>query len=367
MLLPVLGLIVVALCGLFLFGLATARVGPLAVTIGVLAALVPVAGVVAGFLWVDRWEPEPAKFLLLAFAWGACIATITALLINTTAEAVGDELLGQGSGNTVAALVSAPVVEEAAKALFVVLILWRRSSEFDGVVDGVVYAGFSAAGFAFTENIYYFGRAFYDYGFGDGRSQGVITAFFLRGVLAPFTHPLFAVLTGIGIGIAARTTTKALKIIAPVAGYLAAVSLHALWNSAALLGGSKFLTVYFLIMLPLFFGVVYLVVLQRRREQRIIAAALPHMAAARWIAPSEVELLASLPGRRAWRRQAKRQSGKQAAKAVAIYQASVTELAFLDRHKLTSDADRQRQQELLRTLKAARAEATRLADEAAQG
>ena len=66
-----------------------------------------VAGVVAGFLWVDRWEPEPAKFLLLAFAWGACIATITALLINTTAEAVGDELLGKGSGNTVAALVSA--------------------------------------------------------------------------------------------------------------------------------------------------------------------------------------------------------------------------------------------------------------------
>ena len=366
-LLPVLGLIVVALCGLFLFGLATARVGPLAVLIGVLAALVPVAVVVAGFLWVDRWEPEPAKFLLLAFAWGACIATVTALLINTTAEAVGDQLLGYGSGNTVAAIVSAPVVEEAAKALFVLLILWRRSDEFDGVVDGVVYAGFSAAGFAFTENIYYFGRAFADYGFGDGHSQGVITAFFLRGVLAPFTHPLFAVLTGIGIGIAARTASKVMRFLAPVAGYLAAVSLHALWNSAALLGGSKFLTVYFLIMLPLFLGVVYLIVLQRKREQRIIAAALPHMAAARWIAPSEVDLLASLPGRRAWRRQAKRQSGKRAAKAVAVYQASVTELAFLDRREIRTDADRQRQRELLDTLKAARAEATRLAQEASGG
>ena len=93
-------------------------------------------------------------------------------------------------------------------------------------------------------------------------------------MLAPFTHPLFAVLTGIGIGIAARTTTKALKL-APLAGYLAAVCLHALWNGAALLGGSKFLTVYFLIMLPLFVGVFYLVLLQRRREQRIVAAALP--------------------------------------------------------------------------------------------
>ena len=364
-LLPVLGLIVVALCGLFLFGLVTSRVGVLAVAIGVVAALVPVAGVVAGFLWVDRWEPEPAKLLLLAFAWGACIATVTALLINSTAEAVGDELLGSGGGSTLQALVSAPIVEEAAKGLFVLLVLWRLSSEFDGVVDGVVYAGFSAAGFAFTENIYYFGRAFAEHGFGDAHSSGVIAAFFIRGVLSPFTHPLFGVMTGIGIGIAARTPSKVLRIVAPVSGYLAAVCLHALWNSAALLGGSKmFLNIYFLVMVPMFIGVIYLVVLQRRREQRIIAAALPRMAANRWIAPSEVELLASLSGRRAWRRQARRQSGKDAAKAVGVYQASVTELAFLERRKVRSDADHERQGQLLDTLKAARAEATRLADAA---
>jgi RsiW-degrading membrane proteinase PrsW (M82 family) len=367
-LLPVLGLIVLALCGLFLFGLATARVGVLAVAIGVLAALVPVAVVVAGFLWVDRWEPEPANLLLLAFAWGACIATVTALLINSTAEAVGDELLGTGGGSTLAALVSAPIVEEAAKGAFVLLVLWRRYGEFDGVVDGVVYAGFSAAGFAFTENIYYFGRAFAEHGLGDGTNPGVLAAFFLRGVLSPFTHPLFAVLTGIGIGIAARTPSKLMRFLAPVAGYLSAVCLHALWNSAALLGGSKtFLTVYFLVMVPLFLAVLYLVVLQRRREQRIIAAALPKMAAARWIAPSEVELLASLPGRRAWRKQAKQQSGRAAAKAVGAYQAAVTELAFLERRQLRTDSDRERQAELLSTLKAARAEATRLADAAAQG
>ena len=365
---PLLGLIVVALCGLFLFGLATARVGVLAVAIGVLAALVPVVVVVAGFLWVDRWEPEPAKLLLLAFAWGACIATVTALLINSTAEAVGDELLGTGGGSTLAALVSAPIVEEAAKGAFVLLVLWRLRSEFDGVVDGVVYAGFSAAGFAFTENIYYFGRAFAEHGLGNGTNAGVLAAFFLRGVLSPFTHPLFAVLTGIGIGIAARTPSKLMRVLAPLAGYLAAVSLHALWNSAALLGGSKtFLTVYFLIMVPLFLGVLYLVVLQRRREQRIIAAALPKMAAARWIAPSEVELLASLPGRREWRRQAKRQSGRAAAKAVGVYQASVTELAFLERREIRTDADRERQAELLSTLKAARAEATRLAEAVGNG
>ncbi|MFI5613562.1 PrsW family intramembrane metalloprotease [Amycolatopsis sp. NPDC051903] len=362
MLLPVGGLIVVALCGLFLFGLATTRVGVVAVAIGVVAALVPVVVVVAGFLWVDRWEPEPAKLLLLAFAWGACIATITALAINSGAEAVGDLLLGSGHGSKISALVSAPLVEEAAKDAFVLLIFWRRSAEFDGIVDGIVYAGFSAAGFAFTENIYYFGRAFAEYGFGNGANAGVLAAFFLRGVLSPFTHPLFAVMAGIGFGVAARTRQKWLRVVAPLTGYVAGVLLHALWNSSATLGGSKaFLTVYFLIMVPLFVGVVYVIVLQRRREQRIVAAALPKMVERRWIAPSEVDLLSSLTGRRAWRRQARRESGRDAARAVGLYQASVTELAFLRRNRIRTDEDRHRQDELLHTLQTARADAVRLA------
>ncbi|WP_297550462.1 PrsW family intramembrane metalloprotease [Amycolatopsis sp.] len=363
MLLPVVALIVVALCGLLLFGLATAKVGVLAVVIGVVAALVPVGLVVAAFLWIDRWEPEPAKMLLLAFVWGACIATVTALLINSTAEAVGDLLLGSGNGNKLSALVSAPLVEEAAKGAFVLIVLWRRREEFDGIVDGIVYAGFSAAGFAFTENIYYFGRAFAESGFGNGTSSGVLAAFVLRGLLSPFTHPLFAVMTGIGIGFAAKTSSRQLRILAPLGGYLAAVCLHALWNAAAILGGAKtFLNVYFLIMVPLFIGVFSVVLMQRRREQRIVAAALPQMAAARWIAPSEVELLASLSGRREWRKQARKQSGRQAARAVGQYQSSVTELAFLRRNDVHTEDAKRRQDELLNVLRASRAEAVRLAE-----
>ena len=363
MLLPVLGLIVVAVCGLALLALATVRVGPLAVVIGAAAALIPVAVVVATFLWVDRWEPEPAKLLLLAFAWGACIATITALLINNTAETVGDLLLGKGNGSRVSALISAPLVEEAAKGSFVLAVLMRRSDEFDGIVDGIVYAGITAAGFAFTENIYYFGRAFADYGFGDGTSSGVIAAFVLRGVLSPFTHPLFASITGIGLGIAARSPRGPNKVLVPLGCYLAAVCLHALWNGAATLGGAKaFLNIYFLIMVPIFIAVVMLVVLLRRREQRIVEAALPGMVDARWIAASEVGLLSTLTGRREWRRQARKQSGRRAAKAVETYQTSVTELAFLKRHK-AGPLTAQRERELLGNLRAARAEAVRLAGE----
>ena len=59
----------------------------------------------------------------------------------------------------------APIVEEAVKGAFLVGLLIFRRREFDGIVDGIVYAGLVAAGFAFTENILYFGRAFTE----DGR------------------------------------------------------------------------------------------------------------------------------------------------------------------------------------------------------
>ncbi|MEU6643260.1 PrsW family intramembrane metalloprotease [Saccharomonospora sp. NPDC046836] len=369
MLLPVIGLVGVALCGLLVVGLATVQVGVLAVVIGVVAAVVPVALVVAAFLWIDRWEPEPAKLLLLTFLWGACVATLTALLINDTAQTVGDLLLGSGNGSKVSAIVSAPLVEEAVKAVPVVLILWRRSQEFDGVVDGIVYAGFSAAGFAFTENIYYFGRAFAEQGFGDGMSSGVLAAFILRGVLSPFAHPLFTVLIGIGLGLAAQNTRSGrVRILLPLAAYVGAVFLHALWNAAATLGGAAtFLNVYFLIMVPMFVGMLLLVLWQRRREQRIIARALPAMAAAGWIARSEVRLLADLRQRRRWRRQARRESGREAARAVGEYQASVTELAFLRRKRGTGAAAEARHDELLQVVRASRAEAVRLATAGQEG
>jgi RsiW-degrading membrane proteinase PrsW (M82 family) len=361
-LLPVLGLAGIALCGLLVFGLATVRVGALAVVIGVLAAVVPVAAVVPTFLWIDRWEPEPSRLLLLTFAWGACVATLSALLINNTAEVVGDLLLGAGSGTTVSTIISAPLAEEALKAVPVVAILWRRSREFDGLVDGIVYAGFCAAGFAFTENIFYFGRAFAEAGFGDGTSPGVLAAFILRGVLSPFAHPLFTGVTGIGVGLVAHTRSRPLKLLVPFLAYLAAAGLHALWNASATLGGAgAFLNVYFLIMVPIFVGMLLLVLWQRRREERIIAAALPAMAAAGWIARSEVPLLSSLPARRRWRRQARRDSGSAAAKAVAAYQTSVTELAFLRRWASTGGTASTRHDELVAEVAAARNEAVRLA------
>ncbi len=322
---PVVGLVLLGACGLVVVAMASTVVGPRDVVVGAVLALLPVGPVVAAFLWVDRWEPEPPRLLLTAFLWGAGLAALVALVINDSAVLAADHLLGKASGGVLSATVSAPFVEEAAKGAFVLGVLLLRRREFDGVVDGIVYAGITAAGFAFTENIIYFGRAFASAG---PTHAGLIAVFVLRGVLAPFAHPLFTSMTGIGLGVAATTRSHSVRILAPLAGYLLAVCLHALWNASSLLRGG-FLIVYTLVMVPLFFSVVGLAVWQRHREQRVVTTQLPAIAAAGWIAPSEVGLLASLAGRRGWRNAVRRQAGPAAARAVAGYQAAVTELAFL--------------------------------------
>jgi hypothetical protein len=113
-------------------------------------------------------------------------------------------------------------------------------------------------------------------------------------------------------------------------GYALAVILHALWNSSAsLFDGGAFLLVYGFIMVPLFAAMVTIVIWQRRREQAVIAEQLPGFAQAGWIAPSEIQLLSSLAGRRGWRAAVRRRSGRAVEKAVSHYQEAVTDLAFL--------------------------------------
>ncbi|WP_232661565.1 PrsW family intramembrane metalloprotease [Pseudonocardia sp. TRM90224] len=325
---PVVGLVALGICGLIVLGIVSNSVGVGGIVVGAICALLPVGPVVAVFLWIDRWEPEPPSLLLFAFLWGACFSALTALLINSGAALVLETVLGNGSGDIYGAVAVAPIVEEAVKGVFLVGLLMFRPREFDGIVDGIVYAGLVAAGFAFTENILYFGRAFAEAGMGE-ESLSVLSVLFVRGVLSPFAHPLFTAMTGIAAGIAATNRSVGLRIVVIGAGYIVAVALHALWNSSATFLQDGFFWVYLFIMVPVFAAMVIVVIWQRRREQQTVAAQLPGFAQAGWIAPSEIQLLSSMAGRRGWQAAVRRRSGKKVSKAVSEYQAAVTELAFL--------------------------------------
>lgn len=294
--------------------------GPRALAVGTGLALVPVIPVVAFYLWLDRWEREPPSLLTFAFVWGAAVATFAALLLNTAADLL---LVSSGQDATATALLVAPVVEELFKGLAVLLVFLLRRHEFDGVVDGLVYAGMVGIGFAFVENVLYLGTALTQ----DG-GQGLAATFVVRCLFSPFAHPLFTSATGVGIGLAARTRRPVLRVLAPVLGYLLAVGLHGLWNYSASLG-STFLVLYVLVQVPIFVGYLVMAVLSRRREARVIATHMAEYAAAGWVDPADAAMLGSLRVRRAARRWAARVAGADGARQMRRFQALASELAFL--------------------------------------
>src|SRR5918999_207932 len=98
------------------------------------------------------------------------------------------------------------------------------------VIDGIVYAAMVGLGFAMTENIQYYGRAVQE-----GGGETLQFVFILRGFLAPFSHPLFTAMTGIGLGLARQSSNAAVKFLTPIVGLGAAISLHAIWNGSAVL------------------------------------------------------------------------------------------------------------------------------------
>jgi RsiW-degrading membrane proteinase PrsW (M82 family) len=83
-----------------------------------------------------------------------------AFLLNTLVGLIVSALTHNlKAGETFAAVISAPIVEECAKAIILFIFFFAKKDEFDGVIDGIVYGSLVALGFAMTENIQYYGKA----------------------------------------------------------------------------------------------------------------------------------------------------------------------------------------------------------------
>jgi RsiW-degrading membrane proteinase PrsW (M82 family) len=322
------------LAGLVLAAYYDATLGVVTTLLAVLLAAIPLGIVIPTFLWLDRFEAEPSRYLLVAFLWGALIAALLAGVFNTGAHLVFSTATGSDAAMLFTAVFSAPVVEEAVKGSLVLLVWSLRRREFDGITDGMVYAGLVAAGFAFTENIQYLGLAYQE-----GGDQALTGIFIARCLFTPFAHPMFTILIGIGIGVAASARSGVVKVAAPMGGYVLACLAHSLWNLSAVTGGAGLVTVYFLVEVPIFLAFLGLVVWARRREGRLIGRYLSPYSDAGWIAPSEVQMLGSMSGRRAARAWARRAGGRRALRAMRAFQDTASELALLRQRMHHSAAD----------------------------
>ena len=346
-----LGFLLVALVVATYFG---ATFGVQTALLALVVAVVPLGIVIPTFLWLDRFESEPTRYLVGAFLWGALVAAVLAALFNTSAIAVIEATTDPEAALATTAVLVAPVAEEALKGVLILLVWWFLRHEFDGITDGMVYAGVCAAGFAFTENMQYLAVAW-----SEGGGEALTATFVARCVMSPFAHPMFTVLTGIGIGVAATSRTWGPRVVAPVAGFALAVLAHALWNLAAVSGGQGVLVVYLLVEVPIFLAFLGFVAWTRRHEGHLIGQFLRPYADAGWLSPAEVAMLASMPHRREARRWARANTGRSGLAAMRAFQDSASELALLRRRMYHDAADEhaaEQERELLEALRRRRLE-----------
>jgi RsiW-degrading membrane proteinase PrsW (M82 family) len=264
--LGILGVLVALFLGLLVLIVIGIETGPVALMLGLITATIPVPLYIVLVLWIDRYEAEPLWMLATAFFWGALIATFFAFLLNTTSAGIVGSLANASAGEAFAAVISAPIVEETGKALILLIFFFWKKDEFDGVVDGIVYASMTALGFAMTENILYYGKAA-----SEGGGEMLTLVWIVRGFFAPFSHPLFTSLTGIGLGLARQSNNLAVKLVTPVVGLLMAIFMHSIWNGSAVFGGTGvFVVTYLIVMIPAFVIILVVIGLALRREGQVV-------------------------------------------------------------------------------------------------
>jgi len=202
-----------------------------------LLAFVP-AFSMAGFVyWLDRYEKEPLVVLGAAFFWGAVVAAGGAYIFNTVFGIGIYALTGSGDiADQATTSLVAPFVEEALKGGALLMIFMAFRSEFDSILDGIIYAGVTALGFAATENVQYI----YEHGYVQNGWEGLLQLAFIRVLVVAWQHPFYTAFTGIGLGFARLHKGLPVKLVALATGYSLAVVAHAFHNSfGSIIGGLK--------------------------------------------------------------------------------------------------------------------------------
>jgi protease PrsW len=201
-----------------------------------LLALVPLE-----ILWfLDRRERETPWLFAVAFLWGGLIATALSLPFNTAFLGFVDKwlahqpalevILGPDAALMIVAPISAPIVEELAKALGVVLLFWLLRPEFDNMRDGLIYGALVGLGFTWFEAALYVVNMYDKFGVpAFGLQLGVRYALFGLG-----GHAMFTAIFGASLGLALQTRRRWLRILAPILGLLLAMAAHVINNALPL-------------------------------------------------------------------------------------------------------------------------------------
>jgi len=179
--------------------------------------------------WLDHYEKEPIPLLVGVFAWGMLVAAGGSYVLNTLFGISVFGITGSAAlSDLTTGSISAPLVEESLKGLAVLLVFLVFRREFDSILDGVVYAGIAALGFAATENTLYIWRGYESGGWG-----GLVALVFIRVILVGWQHPVYTAFIGIGLALARTNRSVLVKGLAFLGGWGLAMFTHSVHNTLA--------------------------------------------------------------------------------------------------------------------------------------
>jgi len=222
--------------------------------------------VVAAVWWFDRYDREPLHLVAGVFLWGALAAPVMSVIGCSAVAGASDVSTWSMIGWV------GPILEEAAKAIGVVLVV-LLSREFDNPTDGVVYGTATGLGFAATENLFYTVA-----GVGGSAIGETLEMVLARTIMAAGIHAVSSATLGGFLGFAYLSRKRAERGIWLLIGLIGAATIHSGWNIMLLrmeFGVDSIPVARWFMVIPALYA-LYLVALFvfLRSEQRVLAAEL---------------------------------------------------------------------------------------------
>jgi protease PrsW len=174
-------------------------------------------------IWIrntERCHRQQWFSIFLCFLWGATIAVIAALILETVLEMPLQYSFSSGDIRPfLLAVVIAPVVEEFTKPL--ALRLRSVKNQLSELEDGLIYGAVAGLGFSATENLLY-GYSFLSEGF-----IIFLALMAMRSFGGCLLHASATALTGYGFG---KTMMKQSSFLGVLPYFLLAIFLHGSYN-----------------------------------------------------------------------------------------------------------------------------------------